>query len=261
MTSTPQFDASISRAPPWWAFGGGSLFSALLAMLIWQQATGRRRAETLAHSMTTDLDRLAQVAKHTSNSVSIVGSRSAHHLDQRRVYPFDRIHVSMKRWAKTRATCCTATTPSRRHAGHTPTQSPPVSGWRMEILVRAKDGLEYWLDTEIQPLLDARGKPVGFMEIGNDVTARKIAGRELARERNRLDNIIEGTNAGTWEWDLATGETVLNERWAQIVGHTLAELGDATIETWIGRTHPDDIDPTRAKLRTPSASRNPGIRL
>jgi PAS domain S-box-containing protein len=248
VTSTPEFDAEIPVAPPWLAFGGGALVSALLAMLVWLQATGRRRAESLARSMTVDLDRLAQVAKHTSNSVSIV----------------DRdLRITWTNEGFTRLTGYTF----EEARGNNPSEllssdnSNAVArnelanaaatgrGYRIESLIRAKGGREYWVDTEIQPLLDAVGSPIGFMEIGNDVTARKNAGRELARERQRLDNIIEGTNVGTWEWNLDTGETVLNERWAQIVGHTLAELGPTTIETWIGRTHPDDVGAARSRLK------------
>jgi CheY-like chemotaxis protein len=48
--------------------------------------------------------------------------------------------------------------------------------------------------------------------------------RALQDARWRLGSIIEGTHAGTWEWNVQTGETVFNERWAQIVGYTLDEL-------------------------------------
>ena len=71
LSSTPAFDAEVNQLPSWLLLLGGSLVSALLSLLLWQQATGRRRAETLARGMTQDLDRLAQVVQHTSNAVSI----------------------------------------------------------------------------------------------------------------------------------------------------------------------------------------------
>ncbi len=37
------------------------------------------------------------------------------------------------------------------------------------------------------------------------------------------------------------GEVVLNERWAEIMGYTLAELEPLNIHTWMQRTHPDDL--------------------
>jgi PAS domain S-box-containing protein len=66
------------------------------------------------------------------------------------------------------------------------------------------------------------------------------AERALADERQRLSHIIDGTQAGTWEWNVQTGETRINERWAQIVGYTMEELAvDNT--TWPRLCHPDDL--------------------
>ena len=69
--SNPGFDAALPTWQPWLIGAGGMLVSALLAALLRQQAAGRLRAEALARAMTADLERLAQVARHTSNAVSI----------------------------------------------------------------------------------------------------------------------------------------------------------------------------------------------
>jgi PAS domain S-box-containing protein len=72
--------------------------------------------------------------------------------------------------------------------------------------------------------------------------------RELRRERQRLDAIITGTNVGTWEWNVETGAVIFNERWAEIVGHTLDELQPVSIQTWLERAHPDDLGRSNALL-------------
>ena len=46
---------------------------------------------------------------------------------------------------------------------------------------------------------------------------------------------------GTWEWNVQTGETIFNERWAEILGYTLEELQPVSIETWTSLAHPDDL--------------------
>ncbi|MFW6001271.1 MAG: PAS domain S-box protein [Halanaerobium sp.] len=63
----------------------------------------------------------------------------------------------------------------------------------------------------------------------------------LKIQKNRLDLIIEGTNAGTWEWNIQTGKTVFNEKWAEMLGYSLEELSPTTIKTWQNLTHPDDL--------------------
>ena len=67
------------------------------------------------------------------------------------------------------------------------------------------------------------------------------ARQALGDERRRLAAIIDGTRAGTWEWNVLTGQAIFNERWAGILGYTLEELKPSDIETWRRLTHPDDL--------------------
>ncbi len=69
---------------------------------------------------------------------------------------------------------------------------------------------------------------------GTDVT-------ELRREQQRLANIIHGTHAGTFEWNVQTGETRFNERWAEIAGYSADELEPIGIQTWARLAHEEDV--------------------
>lgn len=73
-----------------------------------------------------------------------------------------------------------------------------------------------------------------------EIAARVEAERELVGERRRLESVIDGSRLGTWEWNAATGDLVINERWAEIAGWALDELGPVSIATWDGLVHPDD---------------------
>jgi PAS domain S-box-containing protein len=64
---------------------------------------------------------------------------------------------------------------------------------------------------------------------------------KLYNERKRLSNIIEGANVGTWELNVQTGDTLINERWAGIIGYTIKELSPFTIRTWSLLVHPEDL--------------------
>lgn len=78
---------------------------------------------------------------------------------------------------------------------------------------------------------------------------RNAAHRQLRTSEQRLREIIFGTNVGTWEWNLQTGKAVYNDRWAEIIGYTLAELEPTTTKTWEGLAHPDDVKRSDEKLQ------------
>lgn len=63
----------------------------------------------------------------------------------------------------------------------------------------------------------------------------------MKQKRARLSSIIEGTNVGTWEWNVQTGDVTVNERWATMLGYSLAELLPITIDVWSRLMHPDDL--------------------
>lgn len=80
-----------------------------------------------------------------------------------------------------------------------------------------------------------------LLETFVDITKYKRAEDEIKKQQRHFETIIEGTNIGTWEWNIQTGETEFNERWAEIVGYKLDELSPVSIQTWINLAHPDDL--------------------
>lgn len=74
-----------------------------------------------------------------------------------------------------------------------------------------------------------------------DITAALADEALQGRNERRLRALIDGTNVGSWEWNVITGEQVINERWAGIVGYTASEIEPVTIETFERLVHPDDL--------------------
>ncbi len=70
----------------------------------------------------------------------------------------------------------------------------------------------------------------------------------LIRQRQRLSNIIEGTDVGTWEWNIQTGETVFDGRWAEMLGYSLEDLKPLSIKTWEELVHPEDMSRVQETL-------------
>jgi PAS domain S-box-containing protein len=91
------------------------------------------------------------------------------------------------------------------------------------------------------PKLHADGTVEYVVCSAEDITDRKKAEEDLVREQERLASILEGTNVGTWEWNVQTGETIFNERWAEIIGYSLKEISPVSIDTWMKFTHHDDL--------------------
>jgi PAS domain S-box-containing protein len=178
LSSTAVFDASQDRSILALAGVGGTLASMLAALTVWLLAVGRLRAQRQAQRMTADLDRLARVVQHTNNAVTIADA-------QMRITWINEGFTRLTGYSLEEA------------AGKTPGEllaSDKVDPQaierlmaarakgepcRVEVLNRAKDGHEYWVDTEVQPTRDAHGVLIGFMEIGADITLQKETQKKL----------------------------------------------------------------------------------
>lgn len=115
-----------------------------------------------------------------------------------------------------------------------------------ELVTRSGEVIEVLLSGVLER--DASGRPLHSTAVIQDVTGRRRAERALREERQHLAYIIEGTHAGTWEWNIQTGETRFNEQWASIIGFTLAELEPITMDAWYSRAHPEDLSRSEAIL-------------
>ena len=105
---------------------------------------------------------------------------------------------------------------------------------------------------------DGSGQPLRSMTVMQNVTQRLLAERALRDERVRLASIIEGTGAGTWEWNFQTGEVRFNQRWAAMVGYTLSELAPTSVQTWLDLGHPEDLLRSREVLDRHLSGELPG---
>ena len=97
------------------------------------------------------------------------------------------------------------------------------------------------LEVVISGVKNAGGKVIHAICRQKDITEQEEAREALRESEERLTLAVEGTSLGLWDWMVQTGETVFNERWAEIVGYTLEELEPITFDTWTKLVHPDDL--------------------
>jgi PAS domain S-box-containing protein len=78
---------------------------------------------------------------------------------------------------------------------------------------------------------------------------RERTEQTLQQERMRLGEVIWSANVGTWEWQIPTGNVVLNARWAEIIGYSLEELSPISVVTWRKHIHPGDMGVVEGLLK------------
>ncbi len=59
--------------------------------------------------------------------------------------------------------------------------------WQAEVRNRRKDGSYYWVDSTIAPFLDVDGKPLRYVSIRTDITARKAYEATMLEARNEAE--------------------------------------------------------------------------
>lgn len=78
----------------------------------------------------------------------------------------------------------------------------------------------------------------------------------LAQSREQLELALAGGELGTWDWDIATGRTRFNARWAGMLGYRVDEI-EPNIASWEGLIHPDDSEAVRQAMQLHLQGRTP----
>jgi PAS domain S-box-containing protein len=223
--TTPAFDAAVDQSGVTFIGVGGALASFLLALTVWLLASGRVRAQNLARRMTAELDTMARVVQTTSNAVVITDAQ---------------LKITWVNDGFTRVSGYTL----EEARGHTPGdllgsgKSDPAAietlirsaeagvACRVEVINRAKDGHEYWLDTEVQPTRDEAGALVGFMEVGSDISDQKRSQLKLEAALRETGALLDTLNRHAIVSVTDPAGTIIdvNEAFCRISGYRREEL-------------------------------------
>jgi PAS domain S-box-containing protein len=94
----------------------------------------------------------------------------------------------------------------------------------------------------------------------HDITERKQAEAALRETTMQLHEAIRATNVGLWDWDLTTNKVYFSSEWKRQIGYQDHEIKNDFAE-WERRVHPDDLEPTLAKVQHAIAERNQEYRV
>jgi PAS domain S-box-containing protein len=115
-----------------------------------------------------------------------------------------------------------------------------ISSYNLEKRYFHKNGQMIWVLLSVSLVRDLDGTALYFISQIKDITQRKKDIETLQMERQRLDNIINSTQVGTWEWYIPTDKTVYNDRAVAILGYLPDDLKYQYMQTWHKLIHPDD---------------------
>lgn len=110
-----------------------------------------------------------------------------------------------------------------------------------ETTHRRKNNTEYPVEVYLQKV--DYGETPAYLTIIMDVTERKKAEKALRDSEERLRLTISSSKQGIYDLNLLTGETIINDEYAVMLGYNPSELRE-TNQAWIERLHPEDLELT-----------------
>ena len=184
--SSLPFEATLDTRSHWIIGGAGMVLSGLLAFVVWLVLVGRHRAEQAARRMTAELDKLATIARRTSNAVIMTTP------DLRITWVNDAFtrmygYTAEEALGRTPADLLSAMDSAAEAVQTLRDAARQGVGAKVEVLNRRRDGQERWILVDVQPMHDALGVLSGYIEIATDITEEKRANLLLIGSINALD--------------------------------------------------------------------------
>jgi PAS domain S-box-containing protein len=109
-----------------------------------------------------------------------------------------------------------------------------IFSWEGRVVTTKK---EVWINALATPI--KMSDRVVWTGILSDISARKQAEKNTREITQRLELAAKGSDLGIWDYDFRTNTTIINDRWAEIIGYPKAQLEEmfSHCEDFI---HPDD---------------------
>ncbi|MCE9549976.1 MAG: PAS domain S-box protein [Betaproteobacteria bacterium] len=96
--------------------------------------------------------------------------------------------------------------------------------WQGEVKNRRKDGVYYWVDSTIVPLLNDQGRPLRYISIRTDITARKAIEIQIKEQRAFYEHISETLDEGLLVQDTNGRCIYMNSEAERLLGWSRTEF-------------------------------------
>ena len=118
-----------------------------------------------------------------------------------------------------------------------------LTTYQVEMRIkRASDDTYRWFLVRAVPIRNEQGQVIQWYGTSTDIDDRKQAEEALRQNEERLNLAIEGAGMATWDVDMLSGQAVWSAGHFTILGYEPVPSGEATMEMWRSRVHPDDLD-------------------
>ncbi len=97
-----------------------------------------------------------------------------------------------------------------------------------------------------KPFKNAAGENQ-ILVIAQDITDVIRIQEKVAQSERRLQEILDVTHEGIWDWHIPSGQVFHNDRWYKILGAEIGELPD-TADAFFDLIHPDDKALVRSRI-------------
>jgi PAS domain S-box-containing protein len=125
---------------------------------------------------------------------------------------------------------------------------------RFESQYRHKSGGIFDVEVSSSFLNEDGGKYIIFCQ---DISERKLTEHILMEQEERLALALGGTGTCLWDWNMATGEMILDPNWAKMLGYPPEELAGIKKDKWEEICHPEDREASREALARHLAGETP----
>jgi PAS domain S-box-containing protein len=116
--------------------------------------------------------------------------------------------------------------------------------WEGEFVHTRRDGTRLIVSSRWAPQLDVSGRPLAYLQINTDITARKRI-EEILRERETSLELAQSVaHMGSWEFNLDTSETYWSPEAYRLLGYREDQV-EPSLEAYLRAIHPDDLSLVR----------------